>query len=337
MRIGVMASRDVAAAIAACSAVSPSAGASQRLRRCRRDIKILPLGAIGRTYGDRLLAIGDAAGLVKPTTGGGIHYSIVSAALAADVRSARWRRIVWTRRRCRRTRRAWRAELADEFEAQHELREVVDDAERRGDRQLLRAGAHRRHHADRPRDRALQPASAADSRALQASAGASHSLPRDDRVSRDIRGAEPTGRRHTVTIPADTHPVGDRHGRVPPLSHPVRVLLAAALIAGAVLRIAILPIGVPAVDDSWRAWSFNGATSGPWNLYGPRGHVVTFAGIDAPVVYPPLALDELAVIGRAHLTLHGGHFENDLALTRTIKGAIVLLDMVFSGASVRNR
>ena len=30
-------------------------------------------------------AIGDAAGLVKPTTGGGIHYSIVSAALAADV------------------------------------------------------------------------------------------------------------------------------------------------------------------------------------------------------------------------------------------------------------
>src|SRR5258706_14658161 len=48
-------------------------------------LKILPLGAIGRTYGDRLLAIGDAAGLVKPTTGGGIHYSIVSASIAADV------------------------------------------------------------------------------------------------------------------------------------------------------------------------------------------------------------------------------------------------------------
>src|SRR5256886_14369711 len=47
--------------------------------------KILPLGAIGRTYADGTLVIGDAAGLVKPTTGGGIHYSIVSAALAADV------------------------------------------------------------------------------------------------------------------------------------------------------------------------------------------------------------------------------------------------------------
>ena len=48
-------------------------------------MKILPLGAVGRTYGDRMLVIGDAAGLVKPTTGGGIHYSILSAALAADV------------------------------------------------------------------------------------------------------------------------------------------------------------------------------------------------------------------------------------------------------------
>ena len=47
--------------------------------------KILPLGEIDRTYGDRLLVIGDAAGLVKPTTGAGIHYSILSGRLAADV------------------------------------------------------------------------------------------------------------------------------------------------------------------------------------------------------------------------------------------------------------
>ena len=48
-------------------------------------LKILPLGPIERTYGDRLLVIGDAAGLVKPTTGGGIYYSIVSGSLAAEV------------------------------------------------------------------------------------------------------------------------------------------------------------------------------------------------------------------------------------------------------------
>ena len=46
--------------------------------------KILPLGPIARTYGNRVLALGDAAGLVKPTTGGGIYYSLLSAHLAAE-------------------------------------------------------------------------------------------------------------------------------------------------------------------------------------------------------------------------------------------------------------
>ncbi len=106
----------------------------------------------------------------------------------------------------------------------------------------------------------------------------------------------------------------------------MRVLAVTALIVGALIRIAILPIAVPAVDDSWRAWSFHAATRGPWNLYGPKGRTVTFGGIEAPVVYPPLALDEFAILGRAHIALNGGRFDNNVALTRTIKGAIVLLD-----------
>jgi digeranylgeranylglycerophospholipid reductase len=48
-------------------------------------LKILPLVPIDRTFSDRLLVVGDAAGLVKPTTGGGIYYSIVSGSMAADV------------------------------------------------------------------------------------------------------------------------------------------------------------------------------------------------------------------------------------------------------------
>lgn len=46
--------------------------------------KVLPLGPIQRTFADRLLVLGDAAGLVKPTTGGGIYYSLLSAQLAAE-------------------------------------------------------------------------------------------------------------------------------------------------------------------------------------------------------------------------------------------------------------
>jgi digeranylgeranylglycerophospholipid reductase len=48
-------------------------------------LKMLPLGPVPRTYSERVLAVGDAAGLVKPTTGGGIHYSLLSGSLAAEV------------------------------------------------------------------------------------------------------------------------------------------------------------------------------------------------------------------------------------------------------------
>lgn len=47
--------------------------------------KMLPLAPVRRTYADRVVAVGDAAGLVKPTTGGGIYYGLISGAIAADV------------------------------------------------------------------------------------------------------------------------------------------------------------------------------------------------------------------------------------------------------------
>ena len=54
-------------------------------------LKLLPLGPVRRTYGDRVLAVGDAAGLAKPTTGGGIYYSLFSGHIAARVLAERLR------------------------------------------------------------------------------------------------------------------------------------------------------------------------------------------------------------------------------------------------------
>lgn len=48
-------------------------------------LKMLPLGPVRRTVGDRVIAVGDAAGMVKPTTGGGIYYSLLSGRLAGEV------------------------------------------------------------------------------------------------------------------------------------------------------------------------------------------------------------------------------------------------------------
>ncbi len=47
--------------------------------------KAVPLGSLPRTYGDRILVIGDAAGQVKPTSGGGIYFGHLGAVMAAEV------------------------------------------------------------------------------------------------------------------------------------------------------------------------------------------------------------------------------------------------------------
>jgi digeranylgeranylglycerophospholipid reductase len=94
--------------------------------------KILPLGAIDRTYADRTLVIGDAAGLVKPTTGGGIHYSIWSAALAADVAVDALAADRLDAAALASYERQWRDRLGEEFAEQRSLRDLVtrlDDKE----------------------------------------------------------------------------------------------------------------------------------------------------------------------------------------------------------------
>jgi flavin-dependent dehydrogenase len=45
----------------------------------------IPLRPLKRTYRDRVLVVGDAAGQVKPTTGGGIYYSLLASEIAVEV------------------------------------------------------------------------------------------------------------------------------------------------------------------------------------------------------------------------------------------------------------
>ncbi len=47
----------------------------------------LPLGVMPQTYGKRTLFVGDAAGMVKPTSGGGVYTGVRSALHAAEVAS----------------------------------------------------------------------------------------------------------------------------------------------------------------------------------------------------------------------------------------------------------
>jgi flavin-dependent dehydrogenase len=94
--------------------------------------RILPLSPIRKTFADRLLVVGDAAGLVKPTTGGGIYYSLVSAAIAAEVLTDALRRDRLGESALGEYEKRWRERLAEEFQAQLTLRllaQRLSDAE----------------------------------------------------------------------------------------------------------------------------------------------------------------------------------------------------------------
>jgi geranylgeranyl reductase family protein len=88
--------------------------------------RMLPLAPIDRTYADRLLVVGDAAGLVKATTGGGIYYSLLSGRFAADVLLEAAATDRFDARALSRYERSWRSACGSEFAAQLRLRRVAE-------------------------------------------------------------------------------------------------------------------------------------------------------------------------------------------------------------------
>lgn len=84
--------------------------------------RILPLAPIRKTFGNRFLVVGDAAGLVKPTTGGGVFYSMVSAEISAEVLDDALRRDKLGESDLSVFQDLWRARLMEEIEAQLTLR-----------------------------------------------------------------------------------------------------------------------------------------------------------------------------------------------------------------------
>jgi len=78
-------------------------------------VRPLPLGPLGQTCGDRVLAIGDAAGLVKPTTGGGIYYGLLSGQWAAETLAEAFERGDFTKRVLGSYEATWRTRLGREL------------------------------------------------------------------------------------------------------------------------------------------------------------------------------------------------------------------------------
>ncbi len=126
LRVGLMCDSDAAAHFERfLSAVAERRGIAAEEANVSPRLKMLPLAPIPRTYGHRLVAIGDAAGLVKATTGGGVYYGLVSAALAAEVLTEALTGDDLTERSLSRYESRWRTRLGAELEAQLSLRRIA--------------------------------------------------------------------------------------------------------------------------------------------------------------------------------------------------------------------
>jgi geranylgeranyl reductase family protein len=107
-RVGLMATKEAERAFARFLHSQPIASRidSASLVRFRR--RPIPLTPLTQTFASRTLVVGDAAGLTKPTTGGGIYYSLLSAELAAAVAQQALLREDYSEEMLSRYEREWR-------------------------------------------------------------------------------------------------------------------------------------------------------------------------------------------------------------------------------------
>lgn len=95
----------------------------------------ISLKPLAKTYGERLLVVGNAAGQVKPTTGGGIYYGLLCADMAASTLHRALQRDELSARSLAGYEREWKRKLKRELEIDYYARKFY---ERLSDRQIDR-------------------------------------------------------------------------------------------------------------------------------------------------------------------------------------------------------
>ena len=86
----------------------------------------VPLRPLERTFGNRLLVVGDAGGQVKPTTGGGIFYALLASEIAADALHKALRINDLSASQLGNYEREWKKLLVKELETGYSARQVFE-------------------------------------------------------------------------------------------------------------------------------------------------------------------------------------------------------------------
>ena len=99
------------------------------------DCRGITIKPPARTYGRRLIVVGDAAGQVKPTTGGGIYFGLLSAEIAARNLRTALEKNDFSAKRLSGYQREWKKELGQELRICYWARKLY---ERLSDEQIDR-------------------------------------------------------------------------------------------------------------------------------------------------------------------------------------------------------
>jgi geranylgeranyl reductase family protein len=86
----------------------------------------IPLRPLSKTYHERLLVVGDAAGQVKPTTGGGIYYSLLASEVAADTLDDALQEGDFSAGRLARYQQEWQGLLGRELQVGYSARRLFE-------------------------------------------------------------------------------------------------------------------------------------------------------------------------------------------------------------------
>ena len=108
----------------------------------------------------------------------------------------------------------------------------------------------------------------------------------------------------------------------------------AAVVLGATVRLAALPL--PGTHDVvvWKIWSYVASHEGVSRMYGvggspPERRILVFRGAETTVDYPPIALAELGAAGRVYRWITHNRYPDGTPLIVTLKAASVLADAAF--------
>ncbi len=93
--------------------------------QCQPKYGPIPLRPLAKTFGSSVLVVGEAAGQVKPLTGGGIYYGALCAGIAAEVVDRAFQRGDFSAGALSSYQRRWREQLGNELRAGYLLHRLL--------------------------------------------------------------------------------------------------------------------------------------------------------------------------------------------------------------------